>query len=194
MLSRSNTFLILATSGLLAACGGDSTSPFEAKIDAAANVVQNPVFGETFENYTDPATLPTSGSASYDGYIGAFIGDETQVVGDFDMTANFATSTIDATASNFVDQNDASYGGTLTDYSSAIDPTADTSTDFTFAIAMDGTISGPDGTSEIDVTLLGDFFGDNYSGAAGIGFGTVVGGTNTDAVGADIDAEFVALQ
>lgn len=98
---------IVGSSSLLAACGGSSTgsNSFETIASEGRSLVAQYGAAEA----TDPANMPTTGTATYNGaaayssdYSSAVnIAQYAETVSDVTLTADFANSTVTGTADNF---------------------------------------------------------------------------------------------
>jgi len=163
------TALPFALAILVAGCGGSSTGATSFKsIETAGNALSNEIFSVP---YTDPSTLPTSGSASYNGYIGVTVDNAIDVAGELELTADFASDNITGSAFNFFDRNENAYAGTLEVSNGGFDRTADTSSEFTFGADLDGTLSNSGENIQVDASLDGDFTGSDYRYVEGTVFG-----------------------
>mgnify|MGYP005992188061 CR=1 FL=1 len=127
--------------------------------------------------YTDPTTLPTSGSASYDGLLSL-----GPAIGEMELIANFSEGSIGGTVGNVVLGDDTVATGSLaiTSASGAIDRSTDTSVDFTFSAGLDGTLSDDTGSYDVEATMLGDFTDTDYGYVEGFVEGTVTESGSSD--------------
>lgn len=119
--------------------------------------------GEAFleaEGYSDPATLPTTGSAAYTGFIG-FDTDDVTTIGELEMTADFSgAGSISGSATNFVSDNDATYAGSLSIDNGIIDRAADLENfNYTFNADIAGTLTSEGDDFVVDGLMEGDFVG-----------------------------------
>ena len=183
---------------LLAACGsgeGEGTR-FDA-LNLEAQALGNEVGALS---YTDPATLSTTGTASYSGVmqlgLAAIPGDtldDTDLAGDLELTVNFAGTgdPVTGSATRFVDRDDTLYEGTLIIGGGELDRAADPEAEYTLGADLGGDLTSPEGTTyEVDADFLGDFAGEDPDYA----FGTVVGQTCTDGVCGALDGGWVAAR
>lgn len=179
---------------LLAACGGggDSSSPGGGSGGTAS---QQKTFNQldnirddfesrynyaTTTNFADatlPTTLPSSGSFTYNGVIGARlpqpVGD-LEVLGDLQLNMNFSSDTFSGTAQNFIDENSDTYSGILGIRNGDIDNNVNIATDYTFVADINGTlVDNVNDVYIIDGDILGDFYGPNYDWVAGRVDGTI---------------------
>jgi hypothetical protein len=185
----------------LAACGessddgdgeeGERFDEIEARSDGLLNEVQD-------LSYTDPASLPTTGAATYEGVVGldfeAIPGETLQgydMAGDLEMTVNFAGAgdRITGTADGFVGIDGEEFDGALIIDDGSLDRDADVESEYTFGADMAGELTGEDGTGWIvDTGLQGDFAGEDHSHA----FGDVAGTGCTEAACTEVSGGFVA--
>ncbi len=175
----------------LAACGGSSTgggtNPSASFADIAAGGLALADEIATIP-YTDPTTLPAQGSASYDGFIGVDVGNAATVAGDLTLNANFGSDQVSGSASNFFDEAENAYGGTLDITQGTVDRGADTRFDFTFTADLTGDLTDTDGAViEVDADIEGDFTGTDYQYVEGFVSGTAT----VDGEPAFFDGEFV---
>ena len=157
---------------MLAACAsaGDGTSAV-SRAEQAARLYSD----LSRENISNPALLPTSGTAQYAGLIALDLpipNESAPHVGDIDLRVNFGSNRnpISGSATNF-----NGLSGSLTIASGAIDRGADPDEDYTFEAGLAGTLDGTSGAFVIDGTLSGDFRGRNLDGVTGVVYGDVTG-------------------
>jgi len=195
-LARPGLLLLPILFGLVAGCsdGSGDGSAFESLGDDYENLVDD-IEGE---DYTDPASLPTTGTARYEGVVGLDFesvdsGDleAFDMAGDIELTVNFAGSgdPITGRAGNFVTSDDEAVDGALIIDDGVIDRGANPDDSFTYTADMDGVLTTEDGTNwDVDTYLLGDFSGEEHEHALGY-----VGGTGCTAAGCGlVDGGFVA--
>lgn len=166
----------------LVACGGTTTPLTFAEISTAGNELSNRL--ETIP-FTDPTTLPTSGSATYDGYIFAGVENDLFVLGQMEMNANFAgAGDLSGRVYNVVGDDGFEYGGELDLDNSTLDRTGDTLLEDTFDMDMSGTLNGDGEDWVVDAFLVGDFagLGHEYIGGA-VGGTFTAGGIPQDIIG-----------
>jgi len=162
----------------LVACGGTTTPLTFVEIDTAG--------GELFVRlesipYTDPATLPTSASGTYDGYIGVEVANVDRVLGEMEMTASFAgAGDLSGRVYNVVGDDGIQYGGELDLDNSILDRTADPEFEFTFGMDMTGTLNGDGEDVVVDAYLIGDFTGLGHEYIEGLVDGLVTTGGFTE--------------
>lgn len=185
------TALPLIVASTLAACGGSSTSSGSSPSASFSEIADEARdFFEELETtpFTSPTTLPSSGSATYDGVIGANLDNGSAVAGDLELIANFGSDSISGSASNFFDDQENSLGGSLAISDSFLDRTANTDIDYTFGASLAGTLTSDDGDAVVDAIILGDFLGSSHRNVGGIVFGSVT--QNNDTL--FLDGDFVA--
>lgn len=129
-------------------------------------------------SFTNPATLPMSGRAQYNGVVQMDVQQgarRTSMNGDMQLNVNFANQKISGRANNFVDQSDNAYSGTLSVSNSVMDRGADPTSGFTYLTDLKGRLTGNGQTLDIDAGLSGDFRGAQPGATTGIVQGTVAG-------------------
>ncbi len=172
----------LALSGCGGATPGGGTVPSVnyadyAAMDAAMRAAHSSL------PYTDPATLPGSGTASYSGVVALTAGTPSgplDLNGALNVTANFGTSTISGQAGSFLDTANAAYSGTLALSNGLIDRGANPATQYSVTADMGGTLTGPVGALQITAPMSGDFLGNGHSAFQGGISGTATGPGGTD--------------
>lgn len=165
----------------VAGCSGSTPMTFQQQIDAGTEMYER----SEFLPYSLPASIPTSGSARYQGYVAtdiAYAGVVSNaVIGNLTLDANFANDTISGSASNFVDIAGENYSGSLAVTSGVYDRTLDPTTDFTIAADIRGTLTDTGAvTYAVDGEMFADFIGVNHQFIYGFVEGTV---TSIDGVG-----------
>jgi len=186
---------------LLAGCGGGggvgettNTAP-DPSPDSFSNMTGD--FGLITTSLSglsasDPAALPGTGSASYDGVMRASLiigGDNTEMTGRLDLTANFGTDQITGGVSGIIDENERPFSGDLILSDGVIDRGADTSVAYTFAADLGGTIDPGAAAIVIDGILQGDFLGAGQSGISGAVTATATDSGVTGSLIGDFTAE-----
>lgn len=135
----------------LAACGGGGSPPSYAELDTQLMDFASMVRGQGF---TNPASLPASGTAAYQGVIDleifrSDIGiDETY--GEIALTLDFADDEVRGRAQNFVNSSDELYAGRLTISNGNIDRSVNPNFGWLTIGELDGQLTAPDGL-EMDV-------------------------------------------
>lgn len=155
----------LAAAGAVAGCSdSDSSDRSFDDLDAAGAALSEEAFDA---GLTDPSTLPTSGSATYDGYMGMTLEDDatnpTVLVGDLTMSVEFeGTPTFEGTADDFVDDQNDEYDGSLQITEGVVFRDVDVEEFYSAEFEVDGTLTDPDGDDlEFSGDGVGDFFGDD---------------------------------
>lgn len=181
----------------VAGCSGPTVQPpdvvpmtFQQQIDAGTDMYDR----SEFLPYSLPASIPTSGSARYQGFVATVIDypgvDWNSVIGNLTLDANFANDTISGSASNFVDIAGENYSGSLAVTSGVYDRTLDPVTDWTIAADIGGTLTDTGAvTYAVDGEMFADFIGVNHQFIDGIVVGTV---TSIDGVGTFYDGSVIA--
>lgn len=149
----------VAVIGLTSLVSGCSTStgdtPFEDNAVAFEEMVDRLIAAG------DTVTMPTDGTATYNGYIGMSDDlDEGAVVGDLALTADFgaaAGAQITGSGTNFIDDADEAMGGSVTISAGAIIATL-------FAADVDGTLTQAGDSFLVDGLIEGAFLGDTPAG------------------------------
>lgn len=149
-------------------------------------------------SYTALATVPTTGSASYAGFLFGEISasgvDDENIIGRLSMEAQFtATSaSLTGTATDFVDEDDRPLDGALTIAGGALDRAGNPANDATLRGAtVSGTLTGSAaGALDFGLQLEGDFLGVSH---AAIG-GEAIGRVDTPTGSRDFDGGFIAAQ
>lgn len=163
---------------LLSGCGGGGggggnagSSPSFASYDA-----QFVSLAERNQNipFSDPASLPTTGSATYSGVLAVQSG-LLVAAGDLTLNANFGpvSNPITGSVTNIVNNENQRYSGSLAIGNSSIDRTADVNTDYTFAASLTGQLGLNGETGVVNGEILGDFLGTDQRSVAGEVFGTI---------------------
>ena len=146
-------------------------------------------FGQSLANasaslgFTDPSTLPTSGSATYDGVLGLVFEPgttaESSAIGTMQMNVLFGENDITGNVTDFIDDSNRAYQGTLTINNGDIDRGADVEFEFTYFADLGGQLTGPSGTMTIDAIMAGDLLGPGtYTEGVLSGFSTDNQGTS----------------
>lgn len=176
---------------VLASCGGSGgeNSGTGMEFSFAAAIAQAEAFESATSNldYTDPSTLPTSGSFTYDGVLGVTLDDGSGVAGQMTLNIEFGSDDVFGKVRNIVDDSEAIYQGRLKITGGSIDRAVDPSSDdFTFKANLGGTVTSLEGETTVDGMIFGDFLGDDYQYVIGN-----VSGTATTPEGlTDIDGSF----
>ena len=131
-------------------------------------------------SYTDPASLPKTGSATYDGVMNLATAASLGIVGEMQLMADFSGSAISGSGRNFVDPADNRYDGTLAVTNGFIDRLADPSAEFTFDADLDGTLTESGDSYAFAGFIDGDFVGPNHEAVFGEISGTVNSSSGTE--------------
>jgi hypothetical protein len=134
-------------------------------------------------DYTDPSSLPTTGSAQYNGVMGLAVdGGETPdsvLLGELTMDVGFDQNAISGSVTNIVDRNNDRYEGQLALSNGVIDRTVDPTSAWTYGVDATGSVTDPTGTRwNVQADMLGDFFGPGYSHTGGDVFGDACSALN----------------
>ncbi len=148
-------------------------------------------------NYATLATVPSTGSATYDGFVYGELSDDTVVdslVGRLSLDVSFGADdfSFGGSATDFVDQNDAELSGTLAISGGSFDRDGNPANDATLrGIGLSGTlVDGNDTDWTVGIQLEGDFLGSTANAVGGEAIGRVTAGTTA----LDFDGGFVAEQ
>ena len=161
---------------LLCACGGgggggDDDTPLSEyasdSIRASQLISQNASLAQT-----DASAMPSTGYAEYDGIVGMAFGAtpesiaSAEIIGELDLTANFATNTISGEFDDFDTSSGQALSGQLIVSNGQI-----VGSDFTADITgtLTGTTNAPGAVSG---TIDGDFLGTDHSAISGTGTAT----------------------
>ncbi len=158
---------------LVAACstgggGGSNANGTETFSDLRATFlsINNEI---DFNSVVDASTLPTSGSANYNGSVFFTTPQSLIVIGELDLAVDFAASQFDGEATGFADEKGFAYDGKLEVANGDINRSADPDTTYAFVGEIDGTISDPDDNAyAVDAFIVGDFFGSDEEYIAGV--------------------------
>lgn len=182
-------YLALAGSvALLAGCGGsggdsevDTFTQMEADARTAAAGYVDTETGALLA--AERTTLPTTGTASYDGYVGGDV-DGAVLIGELSLDVAFAVGdngTITGSATNFQHETDGAYTGTLTVSGGNILPGGDPATEDAVAGDLTGTLSNGGTGYATDIALDGAFMG-----GTGTETPDAIGGSALGTVGTDL--------
>lgn len=161
---------------LLTACGGGGGA-------AGGGAAADP----TDTGVTDPRTLPTTGRATYDGYMRADLptgdgGAREDYLADLRLEVNFATGfdQIRGQATGFEAADARRLGGALSITGGDVFRDTDTTAAYTFDGDLDGTLTDGGDAYVVDAEIEGDFLGSDQTAVGGIVFGDVDGPRGTD--------------
>ncbi|MDD8022273.1 MAG: hypothetical protein PHX82_04085 [Paracoccaceae bacterium] len=196
MKTKTKYIALAATVSLLAGCGGGSgddtpTAPtYDDMLAAATADAAGIVDLDTGAVIaTKRQILPTTGSATYTGYVGGDVAGDT-LIGELSLTADFTGSgSVSGSATNFQHEVDGAYTGTLTMPATSIVANAG---DQEFAGTLSGTLANGGTDYATDVALTGNFVG----GTDGtVVVPTAVAGSAIGLVGTDLlSGAFIATQ
>lgn len=148
-------------------------------------------------NYTGLASVPSTGSATYEGFIFGELSEEAVVdslAGRLTLEATFDANdiTFGGSATDFVDQQDAPIDGTLQVSGGTFNREGNPASDATLrGVAVAGTLEDGDGTQMVvGVQLEGDFLGTTANAIGGEAIGRVTIGSTTQ----DFDGGFVVTE
>lgn len=148
--------------------------------------------------YTSLSSIPTSGTATYDGYFSGQLANTTDSVADIligamSLDVGFQTSTVQVSGSvsDFVDGDDNTLSGQLALTAGSLDRSGDPGSDATLLMTASGTLTDGQGRDLIIGTQLeGDFLS---AGHAAVG-GEVLGSVRVNGVDQDFDGGFIAAR
>lgn len=148
--------------------------------------------------YTGLPSVPTSGTATYDGYFSGALSNTTDnvtdsLIGALSLGVQFraTTVTVSGTVSDFVDSNDNALTGELTLSTGSLDRSGDPGSDATLLMRANGTLRDAQGQDLIIGTQLeGDFLGADHTAVGG----EVLGGVTVNGVDQDFDGDFIAAR
>jgi hypothetical protein len=153
---------------LISACSsGDGRSSTESYSDLRTTYlsIDNEI---SADSVVDPSTLPTSGSANYDGTLFIETPANVDILGKLEMAFDFDNDSFNGKATDFVDDDNDTYDGQLDITNGDINRAANTAVTVTFFGDVDGTITDPDDNFyTIDAQVVGNFYGDDEQYIAG---------------------------
>lgn len=166
--------MLTGAATLLFACGGTTTPGFEELQDSSDAMAAkyltadgNLLPGVTATPWAD---VPTNGSANFDGYVaGTTMGGK--MVGELDMTVDFAGNTVSGSADNFEHDVNGSYAGEL-DLSGSLNRGAAPTIPQISGI-LSGTLSNDQIDYDTAIALDGDMIGSDYGAVGGYADGSV---------------------
>lgn len=182
--------LFLVPAALLSACGestgGSTGTPINANSFAEYDQIGLDLTDAAITlGFTDPASLPTSGSANYLGVMGVAVDpgspDAITAIGALEMTVQFGSDSLSGRVTDVIDEDDGRYQGTLSITNGDINRAADVTSEFTYFADLDGTLVSPDGQSlTVDALMAGDLLGPGSYTEGGVsGFVTSANGTSS---------------
>ena len=123
--------------------------------------------------YTDPASLPTTGSAQYNGVMDLVMGRDTDdpasaLAGDLMLDVSFAENSISGSVTDIVDRNNDRYRGSLNVEDVSFNRDTNPNFDPTYEAVLSGNVIAPTGADwDVDAGMEGDFFGSDHSHTGG---------------------------
>jgi hypothetical protein len=146
--------------------------------------------------YTELSTIPVSGGAEYNGYLGGTLSNKSDaitdsIVGDMSLSITFASTSpsVTGTATNFRDADDAVMTGSLTFSSGNFDRNGDPDSDATLTLSANGTLRDAQNNDLVfGGQLEGDFLGSQYDAVGG----EVLGRVTQGGVDQNFDGTFIA--
>lgn len=159
--------MVLMVAGLGATAGCDAFSFEEDVYDDRIEESLDRVERIQDAGFTDPSTLPVTGSAQYNGtaVIEVEDTDAYTLAGDLELNVGFAgDGSVSGTIEDLTNEDDEEFGGAITMSGGTIDRNAagTAELDPTFILGLGGSIEAPDGTEyQVDESsvALGDFYG-----------------------------------
>ncbi|MDB6452592.1 hypothetical protein [Falsirhodobacter sp. 20TX0035] len=180
MFKNSGSIAALLVVAALAACSdSDGGSSRDESPSFAELATRNEEMADRVAAMAETTTLPTAGSATYEG-TGAFnVGADasTDMLAELTLEANFETSEVGGEFSNFVGADGREIGGELTVQDSVANLNA-------FDAQVAGTLDD-NGAKEVDALMSGAFRGADAEAVSG----TIEGTIGSDTLGGDFVAE-----
>lgn len=195
----------------LAACGGGGEPVVTSPAPTPPSTPSFPAQGDTqmwatraalLDDYTDPtiytalSSVPTSGTATYEGYFAGQLANTTDNITDtligamtLDVRSAASSVSVSGSVNDFVDSNDNDLSGQLSLTAGSLDRAGNPSSDATLMMTASGTLTDAQGRTLVMGTQLeGDFLG---AGHAAVG-GDVLGSVRVNGVDQDFDGGFIA--
>lgn len=194
----------------LTACGGGGggepvvtappVTPTPTPADRGQWAARNTLLA-TYTNptvYTPLSTIPTGGSATYDGYLSGRLANRTDtitdtLIGAMTLNVGFSGTSVQVSGSvrNVVDSGNAALSGQLTLSSGSLNRSGNPASDATLLMSARGTLRDAQGRDlAISTRLEGDFLG---AGHAAVG-GEVLGSVRVNGVDQDFDGGFIGAR
>lgn len=178
-------------------CGGSGGGPSTSPLEETTNATNRMVSDFTPIQYTDLNTLPTSGTANYQGYISAQLSNTSDDItdalrGELSVSVDFGSADIvSGTAQNFLDQDGAQLSGTLSLSDGVLDRTGDPVSDATFTFEATGDLTDSNGRIlMVETAFEGDFLETNHTGIGG----DLAGRVTVDGEDQSLGGFFIASQ
>ncbi|MEJ6404933.1 hypothetical protein [Yoonia sp. 2307UL14-13] len=192
--------MLLASGMLLCSCmasgGGGSTADVSALVQMRADANRLLDRYDPIE-YTDLSTVPTTGSATYSGFISGQLADTgdtvtDSLIGELLVEVDFgAVEMVSGSADNFLDDQSNPLTGSITLSGGTLDREGDPTVDATFQFTGQGELVDTHGqTLVLNTDFEGDFLAD---GQTGIG-GDVLGRVTVDGDEQSFGGFFVSAQ
>ena len=146
--------------------------------------------------YTELSTIPVSGRADYNGYLGGALSNKSDkitnsIVGDMSLSITFdrTSPSVTGKAENFRDADDAAMTGTLTLSNGSFDRNGDPNSDATLTLSANGTLRDAQNRNLVfGGQLEGDFLGNKYNAVGG----EVLGRVTQGGIDQNFDGTFIA--
>ena len=165
----------------LAGCGGGGSSADDAVSVAQMNAQISS------QSISDPAQLPVSGRAQYDGYMRTALptgpeGARVEYLGDMTLAVNFGAGfdQIRGHASGFEARDATPLSGGLAITNGNIYRDTKTAAAYSFDGDVDGALSNGSARYTIDASIEGEFLAPGQTAVRGLWFGDVTGPLGQD--------------
>ena len=161
---------------LLCACGGAGTQDSDqlSALQERQRATNQLIASFSPIEYTELNTIPTSGSALYQGFVsGQFSNTDDDItdtlIGDLSLQVVFdAPEMVSGSVGNFLDDRGNSMSGSLVLSGGVLDRGGDPDIDATFTFDGSGDIIDNGGRSiSVTAAFAGDFLKDGYTGVGG---------------------------
>ena len=169
---------------LLAGCGGGGGSGGDGPVALTPDQIDDRIDGQPISN---PATLPTTGRAQYNGYMRASLptgpqGARVNYLADMRLDVNFGAGfdQIRGQATGFEARDGVPLGGALAITAGNIYGDTDPTAAYSFDADVDGALTRGAATYVIDASLEGEFLGQGQTAARGLVFGDITGPLGQD--------------
>lgn len=181
----------------LSACGGTDGVGVDTRppVDYASYAAQATSLHNTWDSVpvTDPANLPVSGTAQFNGVAGLRLqttGGELKVNGALGLNVDFASDSLSGSAGGFSDESNTGVSGTLAITGGVIDRLATVGVEYTYTANIGGTLAA----SSDSFAILGDIYGDFSGAGAGAALGIVAGTAQSGYGTGYVFGDFIASQ
>jgi len=174
--------------------GADDGGTTRPPVDYSTYAVMDRQLHGTWDSagFTDPATLPGSGGATYDGVLilDAQIGSgQIDLAGAVQLGVDFGSSSISGQANGFRDASEQNYLGVLSISNGSIDRSADPNISASVFMDIDGTLSGGGQNLGLSGDMSGDFLGSTAGAIVGVLSGVVTSSSGPGALFGDFIAQ-----